>query len=426
MNTSVLKQERGQVAHATSHPTLRLNSKRFERSPYIDKWAEDDTLFGIYAGRLYPVSLGNDPIDHYWKLRRGLLLYDTPERPIDIKGPDAVRLLEHALCRRIDTLKTFRARYAIACTQAGGIIMDGVVIRLAEDHFWYVQANGSFDIWLMALAAGMQLDVEVSDPKSRVLQVQGPKSLEFLERACPGQVPEKFGYFHAGMFSFDGQEVLVSRTGFTGEMGIEIYGNADLDHGALWDYVVACGEPMGMEMSDGVSMGVRRVEAGILDYDMDINPGLTPFAAGLGNFVDMTKPDFVGKDALQHADKRCRLFGLTSETGIPCFGSTVLDEGREVGRMTIGDWSPTVEMGVGYVVFDEPENARGSWLGQSLTLRDPQGELHDCVIVNLPFFDAEKRIPRGLEPTPPAPASGYDDPEVYLLTPPSLTYRKSG
>ena len=400
MSDTALEADRVEVAHATSHPILRINSKRFDRSPYIDKWAKDHTLFGIYADRLYPVSLGNDAIDQYWKLRRNIVLYDVPERPIEIKGPDAGKLLEHALSRRIENMKIWRARYAVACTPEGGIIMDGVAIRLADDHYWYIQANGRFEYWLMALAAGMGLDVKVTDPKSRVLQVQGPKSLEFLERAAPGQMPEKFGYFDSAMFNLGGQEVLISRTGFTGEMGIEIYGNANLDHSALWDYIFECGKAFGLEMSDGESMGMRRVEAGILDYDMDINPSLTPFAAGLGNFVDMDKPDFVGKEALLKADKRCRLFGLTSETGIPRHGSIVLDAGEEVGRMTIGDWSPTLEKGVGYVVFDEPENGNGSWLGQTLTLRDPHGELHECEIVSLPFFDGEKRIPRGLEPPP--------------------------
>ncbi len=387
--------DRSKVIHARSHPILRLNSKRFERSPFIDKWANEDTIFGIYAKRLYPVSLGEDVIDHYWKLRRGILLYDVPEKPIEIKGPDAVALLERAFTRRIADLKTWRARYAIACTPQGGIIMDGVLIRLAEDHFWYVEANGAFEEWLLALSIGMK--VTVSDPRSRVLQVQGPKSLAFLDHAAPGQMPAKFGYFHAAMFSFDGQEVLVSRTGFTGEMGIEIYGNAKIDHSALWDHIVACGAPFGMEMSAGGSMGLRRVEAGILDYDNDINPGLTPFDAGLADFVDFSKSDFVGREALQAADKRCRLFGLTTVSGIPRVGSTVLDGGRQVGKMTVGDWSPTLEKGIGYAVFDQPENEKGSWLGQALTLRDPAGEHHDCDIVSLPFFDAEKRIPRGLD-----------------------------
>ena len=120
------------------------------------------------------------------------MLYDVPEKPIEIKGPDAVRLLERALTRRVEDLEVHKVRYAVACTPQGGIIMDGLVIRLAEDHFWYVEANGSFENWLNLLSDG--LDVVVRDPRSRVLQIQGPKSLEFLDRAAPGQVPEPFGY----------------------------------------------------------------------------------------------------------------------------------------------------------------------------------------------------------------------------------------
>ncbi|MEQ8654473.1 MAG: aminomethyltransferase family protein [Kiloniellales bacterium] len=391
-------QDLSKVIHATSHAVLRLNSKRFDKSPYFDKWATEDTIFGIYNTRLYPVSFGEDVIRHYWKLRRSLMLYDVPEKPIDIKGPDAVALLERALTRRIADLKLWKARYAVACTPQGGIIMDGVVIRLAEDHFWYVQANGGFEHWLNVMSEGM--DVVVSDPESRVLQVQGPKALEFLERACPGQMPAKFGYFNAGRFSFNGMEAIVSRTGFTGEMGIEIYGNPQNDPSAFWDYLFAVGKAFDLEMGAGGSMTLRRVEAGILDYDMDINPGTTPFDAGLGALVDFDKPSFVGREALMKADRRQRLFGLTSATGIPRVGTQVLHDGGEVARMTIGDWSPTLEKGVGYVLFDAPECDGGPWVGQSLQIRTPDGEQHACEIVALPFFDPDKRIPRGLEKPP--------------------------
>lgn len=391
--------ELSKVIHAHSHKVVQLNSKRFQLSPYVDKWMTDDTIFGIYASKLYPVSFGEDVIDHYWKLRRNMMLYDVPEKPIDIKGPDAVRLLERAMTRKVGDLKTLRCRYAVACTPKGGVIMDGVIIRLAEDHFWYVIANGAFEDWLTLLAEGM--DVEVTDPLSRVLQVQGPRSLEFLEAACPGQIPDPFKYFHAAWFDFNGQHALVSRTGFTGEVGIEIYGNQGLDHSAFWDYLFKVGGPMGLEMGAGGSMTLRRVEAGILDYDMDLNPGITPFSAGLSALVDFDKPDFVGRDALMQADRGQRLFGLTTETGIPRVGTVVLDDDAEVARMTIGDWSPTLKKGIGYVLFDDPESARGPWVGQSLKIRDPEGKTHDCEIVSLPFFDAEKRIPRGLE-TPPA------------------------
>lgn len=386
------------VIHAHSHTVLKLNTKRFDKSPYYDKWATDETIFGIYNTRLYPVSFGEDTIADYWQLRKGIMLYDVPEMPIAIKGPDAVKLLERALTRKIGNMGIWKARYAIACTPQGGIIMDGVVLRLAEDHFWYVQANGGFEHWLNLLSDGM--DVEVSDPKSRVLQVQGPKALEFLEKACPGQKPERWGYFNAGLFNFNGMEAVVSRTGFTGEMGIEIYGNPENDPHKFWDYIFEIGAEFGLRMGAGASMTLRRVEAGILDYDMDINPGTTPYDAGLDSLVEFDNPDFVGRDALLNADKRKRLFGLTCDTGIPRVGTKIFDDDVEVARMTIGDWSPSLEKGIGYVLFDKPESAVGPWSGRNLQIETPDGVSHEAQVQDLPFLDPEKRIPRGLE-TPP-------------------------
>ena len=336
--------------YAAAHETLRISAKRFERSPYTDKYARDDMVFGVYCRRFYPLSTGEDPIEQYWKLRRQVMLFDVPEKPLDIKGPDAVALLERVFSRHIDSLEIWRARYTLACTPQGGILMDGVLIRLAEDHFWYVQADGEFESWLHAHSQG--LDVTICDPKSRVLQIQGPKSLEVLQAATGKPVPEGFRYFHAGMFDLGGQELLVTRTGWTGELGIEIYSDgANTDHHALWDHLMAAGEPSGMAFSSAEAMGIRRVEAGILDNGTDIDPSMTPYEAGIGAFVDLDKTDFIGRDALAKADQNCLLWGLTCGETIPFAGLEVLDGNAEVGRMTAGAWTPYLDTGIGFVRF---------------------------------------------------------------------------
>lgn len=377
--------------YAAAHSTLRISAKRFEASPYTDKYANEDTIFGIYCRRFYPLSIGDDPIEQYWQLRRGVMLYDVPEKPLDIKGPDAVALLERVFTRKIDNLKTWRAHYAVACTPQGGILMDGVLIRLADDHFWYVQADGEFESWLLAHAQG--LDVTIRDPISRVLQIQGPKSLEVLQAAAKHGVPDGFRYFHAGMFDFGGQELLVTRTGWTGEMGIEIYSDgANTDHHALWDHLIATGAPLGMMFSSLESMGIRRLEAGILDNGTDIDPSMTPYEAGIGAFVDLDKADFIGREALTKADQSCLLMGLTCSDAVPFAGLQVLDGDSVVGHMTAGAWSPCLETGIGFVRFQQ----KGNWLGRKLTLCTREGSQHDCEIVSLPFYDAEKKIPKGL------------------------------
>ena len=391
-----MSQSSHKLVHAKSHPSVRINSKRCEQSPYAEKYATEDTLFGIYCNRFYPISFGENAIEQYWKLRREVMLFDVPEKPLDIKGPDAITLLEKVFTRRVASLKVGRANYAIACTPQGGVQMDGVMIRLAEDHFWYVQANGDFESWLVAHSDG--LDVSISDPHSRVLQIQGPRSLDVLKALDKGKEIDGFGYFHAGHFNFAGQPVLVTRTGWTGEMGFEVYSNCgdETDHLALWDTIVEAGEPFGLQNAALEVMGIRRLEAGILDYSTDINNTMTPFDVGLGNFVDLTKDEFVGKSALQTVSKETRLFGLTSNSGIPRVGCDVYDGQNKVGSIRVGDWSLTLEKGIGYVFFDQPAVDGKCWLGQQLTLVDKDGADHACEIVPMCFYDAEKKIPRGL------------------------------
>lgn len=387
---------RGKHFYIESYDTLQLSSFRVDQSPFADRYATDRTVFCLYCDRLYPVKMSpdEDPISNYWKLRRGVLLYDVPEKPLEIVGPDATRLLERVLACRVGTLSSGRARYGIACNSDGTVLMDGVLMRLAEDRYWYVKANGEFESWLRANALG--LDAEVSDPNSRVLQIQGPRSLDVLDAAIGGGLAADFRYFHAGFFDVCGQTLWVSRTGWTGEMGIEIYcdsGPEPTDHGALWDDLFACGEPFGMEFSSASSMGIRRVESGILDNGTDIEGDLTPFGAGLGQFVRLDKEDFIGRAALETADRSQLLFGLVCATATPEAGMEVHAGGGLVGHMTNGTWSPTLDVGVGYVRFDRPLPDDG-WLAKTVSLHDRDGVPHGATVDTLPFVDKEKRLPR--------------------------------
>ena len=379
-----------------SFDAVRLSSYRVRQSPFADRYVTDQTVFGMYCGRLYPLKTApdEDPIPNYWKLRRGVMLYDVPEKPLEIVGPDAARLLETVLTCRVETLAVGRARYGIACHEDGTVLMDGVVMRLAPDRFWYVKANGEFASWLKANAIG--LDAQVSDPDSRVLQIQGPKSLHVLDAAIGGGLSADFKYFHAGFFDVCGQTLWVSRTGWTGEVGIEIYCNSGpepTDHCALWDDLLACGEPFGMAFSSSTSMGIRRIESGILDNGSDIEPDLTPYGAGLGQFVRLDKADFIGRGALETADRSQMLFGLVCATATPDARMHVHFENGPVGHITIGTWSPTLDTGVGYVRFDRPLPGDG-WLAKTVLLHDHDGTPHEATVDTLPFVDKDKQLPR--------------------------------
>ena len=382
--------------------TVRISSRAFEPSPYLERYDNPDMIRGIYAGRFFTIYNGEDPLQKYWTLRRKALIYDVPEKPVEISGPDAVPFLEKVFARTISTLQQGRGRYCIACTPQGGVFMDGVLFKLADDRYWYVQADGAMETWFIAHSGGF--DVEISDPHSRVIQIQGPASFDIMKAASAGAIDESMKYFHAGFFDLGGQELYVSRTGFTNELGFEIYCQGEAtDHLALWDHLVASGEPYGMEFSSTRSLTIRRIEAGILGNMTDMDMSMTPFAAGLEPFIDMDKTDFIGRDALVDVDRRTRLYGIKCADAIPGRGSAVMDEDITVGQMTAGVDSPTLGCGVGYVVFNEP----GEWSGRSLKIRLPDGKVHPCEVVDLPFFDREKKIVRGLDrsiPEIPVPA----------------------
>lgn len=371
--------------------TVGISARRFEESPFIERTQHPDMVRGVYAGRYFAISLNEDYIEKYWCLRQKALIFDTPEKPVEISGPDAESFLEYVLARKVSKMSEERGYYAIACTPKGGVFMDGVVFRFEKNRFWYVQADGPFEDWLVAHSGGF--DVTISDPQIRVLQIQGPASLEIMKKASDGAIDENLKYFRSGYFKIGGQNLYVSRTGFTSELGYEIYcGAADTDHLALWDHLMDCGASYGMEFSSTRAMTIRRIEGGILGNLTDITPDMTPFEAGLAPFVDMEKGDFIGRDALVGKDTRSCLFGFTCHSEIPAAGSVIMDGEAEVGRITAGVPSPTLGLGVGYVVFHKP----GNWVGRTLTMRLPNESMHDGTIVDVPFFDREKAIVRGL------------------------------
>ena len=386
--------------YAQSHALVRISSKRFRLSPFYHCYADPNAVLGVYAKRFYALPLGDDPVAHYWALRQKVVLYDVPERPVEISGPDAAHLLEHVFSRKVATLPIGRARYLIACLPNGGILMDGVLLRLAKDRFWYVKADGEFDTWLIARAIG--LEVTISDPDSWVLQVQGPRSLDVLAAACDDGLPERFNYFDVTETRIGGQRLLISRTGWTGELGFEIYTYGDATDGkALWRHLLAVGETFGICASGLESMGIRRIEAGMLDNGTDMDTTMTPFQANLGRYLDLDKADFIGRAALLQSDRRPLLFGLACQTSIPWAGLEVRQASERIGAMTAGAWSPYLDHGIGYVRLtpgcDRPKTP--------VSLIDRDGNCHAAEIVGLPFYDADRRIPRGLDRRIPEPSA---------------------
>ena len=377
--------------------TIKISARRFEESPYIDRTNCPEMVRGVYAGRYFAMSLGEDPIQKYWLLRQKAAIFDVPEKPIEISGPDSIPFLDKVMTRKVTSIKEGRGYYSLACTHQGGIFMDGVIFKFNDNKFWYVQADGPFEDWLLAHSGGF--DVKISDPKSRVLQIQGPASIDIMKAASNGKIDENMPYYRSGFFDLGGQKLYVSRSGFTNELGFEIYSDGSTtNHLALWDHLMDCGKPFGMELSATRAMTIRRIEAGIFGNLTDIDTTINPFEAGLGFCVNMDKGDFIGREALLKKDTRTCLLGITCKTETPVSSSKVIYEDKIVGHITAGVHSPTLNTGIGYVRFYKPND----WSGKELTLQLPDGSLHKGDVVNLPFFDKEKKIVKGIDRTIPS------------------------
>ncbi len=344
----------------------------------------------VYNRRLMAVCFDDHSTeDGYWRLRQKAALLNTGEFPIQFEGPDAERLLNKLFTKDITKQKVGRCAYGLACYDDGGLIVDGILLRLEDNIFWYAQADGDFYSWAKAHARGM--DVAITDPDVFVSQIQGPNSLKILEAASDDGMPEPFGYFAIAKVKFGGQKVVITRTGYTNELGWEFYTEPHHDAEKLWAHINAAGKPHGLEIFGLDAMNIRRIEAGILNAGSDFDETTTPYDVRLGRFVDEDKSDFIGKSALANAIREPRLHGVKCESGEPLISGAVEVAGKCAGVITAGAISPYLGHGIGIARMDSTENGPGTAV--KIVCRD--GSLQDGELVDLPFYDEQAEIPRG-------------------------------
>ncbi len=360
-----------------------------ELSPFHEFYANENTVLRVCAGRFFPHYNGEDVSDAYWSLRRNAAVFDVPERPIEISGPDSIKFLNFIFTRNINRLKVGKGFYVLACTQDGGIFMDGILFKLSKDRFWFVQPDGDMLTWLRAYKSNY--NVELFDPESRVLQIQGPNSFKILSAASSGKISEKLKYFDSGFFKIGNQSVYVSRTGWTGELGYEIYTvKGKTNYQCLWEYLFKIGANYGMMFSSMQAMNIRRIEAGIFDSGSDFDVYTNPFQMGLEKFIDFKKKDFLGKKALTGFQKSKEIVGVISGAVVPLRGDVVYQGKMQIGKITTGAYSPFFKSGIGYLKL----NRELSLTDEVLIMLSKTAGPTTCKYTDLPFYDPNKRLAR--------------------------------
>ena len=377
--------------------TLSVHPLTYQELPY-------DPEYSQYAGRLTTEKLSNATADEqYWKTKQEVIFRHTGEHPYEIKGPDALKLLQKIFPRDISKVKKGRCSYQFACYHNGGIITDGLLLRIDDDRYWFAQADGEMFSWYNAHSEG--LDVEILEPNVFVSQVQGPKSMDLLDNLIDEPIAKSWNYFDWVEVTMANEKVIVSRTGFTNELGWEIYFRPENNSEKLGDLILSEGSKMGMIITGTPAFRGRRIEAGLLSAGQDFSIETNPFSVGLGHFVDLEKDDFIGKKALLNANKECRSWGIRVVGGIAKKGRSLKLNGKIVGKVTSSTWSPYQVCGVGIALLDNSEIGPGTVIDVECI----DNKIHKAELCKLPMYDAKGEIVRGIKkdiPQKPEPWTG--------------------
>jgi aminomethyltransferase len=344
----------------------------------------------------------------YFAIRNATSLYDlTPMVKYRIAGSGALAFLNRLVTRDLGKLKVGRVAYCVWCDDAGRMIDDGTVFRLSETEYRLCTAEYQLD-WLLSSAIGFDgVVIEEVTHQIAALAMQGPTSYAALKSAGLGGI-ERLKPFEIGAFDLDGTNITVSRTGFTGDLGYELWMDpSDAEH--VWDILMAAGHTRGIRPIGSKALNVARIEAGFLQPSVDfvssahtvlMDRDRSPLELGLEWLVDFDKPHFTGRRALLEEKQRGaarRMAGLDIEGNKPAHHALLYsDRGgrREVGSVTSATWSPTAKRNIALAMIDAPHFEIGRTVWADIYLNRElvwERRMVRARVVERPFFAPERR-----------------------------------
>ena len=363
------------------------------KSPYSDaalRWGAKG--FSVYNHMYIPRDFG-DPVQNFWNLVNEAILCDVAvERQVEITGPDAAKFTQFLSCRDLSNCEVGQCKYVLITDQNGGIINDPILLKLGENHFWLSIADSDVLLWARGVAACAGMDVTIAEPDVSPLQLQGPRSRDIL-RAAFGDAPAELKYYRFMEHDWDGVPLVISRTGWSSELGYEIFLRDGAHGDRLWDYLMEIGGPMGLH--PGHTSSIRRIEAAMLSYHADMTLANNPFELGMDRLVDLDmEADFVSKAAL----RRIRDEGVSQrQVGLEFDGDIlvgsndenwpILVDGEQVGYVTSAVHSPRLAKNIALALVASDHAA----IGTRAIIVTAEGE-RNCEIVPKPFFDPRKTI----------------------------------
>jgi aminomethyltransferase len=373
----------------------------------------------------YTVSAYETHHEHeYNAIRNAAALIDvSPLFKYMVTGPDAAKLVDRLITRDVSKMAVGQVYYTPWCDEHGKVIDDGTVSRLAEQTFRWTAADASLR-WFRQNAAGMNVQIDDVSEEVAALALQGPTSARLLRAVAAADI-DSLKYFRVTSGTIAGVQVDISRTGYTGDLGYEIWMPADRAV-AVFDALMAGGRPFDIKPAGMLALDVARIEAGLLLIEVDFfssrkamiaSQAYTPYQLGMGKLVNLDKARFIGQRALREEHRRGsarQIVGLEidwneveklyDDAGLaPSVSATasrvaipVYRNGRQVGKATSTTWSPTLKRMIALATIDRPHHADGTELQFEMTVEAVRHRVA-ARVVKTPFFNPARKTA-----TPPA------------------------
>ena len=366
---------------------------QIRKSPYFDstvKWGA--TGFSVYNHMYIPRDFG-DPEQNFWNLIEKAILCDVAvERQVEITGPDAYKFTQLLTPRDLSKLAVGQCKYVLITNNEGGILNDPVLLRLAENHFWLSLADSDVLLWAQGVAVNSGLNVKITEPDVSPLQLQGPTSGEIMIKLFGDSIKD-LKYYWLREYDLDGIPLIISRTGWSSELGYEIYLRDESKGNILYEKIMAAGKNYGLQ--PGHTSSIRRIEGGMLSYHADADINTNPFELGLDRLVDL-KSDikFIGKEALQKIKQEgvkriqvgleiyCEPLSGPNTTFWP-----VLHHKNQIGKVTSAVYSPRLKKNIALAMVD----VNHSNINTELKI-EIDSKIINSKVIEKPFFDPKKQI----------------------------------
>jgi aminomethyltransferase len=366
---------------------------QIRKSPYFDstlKWGAQG--FSVYNHMYIPRDFG-DPEQNFWNLVNDAIICDVAvERQVEITGPDAAEFMQKLTPRDLSKMKVGQCKYIFIVNNDGGLLNDPILLRLGENHFWISLADSDILLWAQGVAINSSLDVKITEPDVSPLQLQGPKSGLIMQKLF-GEDILNLRYYWLRELELDSIPLVVSRTGWSSELGYEIY-LRDSKYGSdLWEKIMSAGVQYGLK--PGHTSTIRRVEGAMLSYHADADINTNPFELGLERLINLnTENNFIGKKALVDIQEKgvqriqvglilnCeRLKGPNTSFWPVTKGNT------HIGKVTSAVYSPRLDQNIALAIV----SIEYSEIGTELIV-EINSKFVDAKVVEKPFYDPKKSI----------------------------------